>query len=112
MSALQITNALITAGTTISVPVKIGVQNIVGFSMPPIWSSGAITFRVSSDGGMSYLSLVGIDNSPVTIATPDANTFISVDPKLFAGTNLLEIVCATSPAANAVIGVALREVAF
>jgi hypothetical protein len=97
MADLEIINAIIAAGTTISTPVGIGFKAIVGFVMPSVWASGALTFRVSPDG-VSFLPYVDVNNAAITISTPAAGTFISIDPKTFAGVNELELVCATAPA--------------
>jgi hypothetical protein len=109
---LEVINATITAGQTVSAPAGIGFKVIVGFAMPPVWTSGALTFRGISPTGASFLPLVDVNNAAITIPTPAANTLIGVDPKLFAGVNELELVCTTAPAANAVIGIAVRPVAF
>jgi hypothetical protein len=61
---------------------------------------------------VNFLPFVDMSNAAITIATPTAGTLISVDPKTFACVNLLELVCATAPSANAVVGVAVRSVAF
>jgi hypothetical protein len=61
---------------------------------------------------VTFLPLVDITNAAVTISTPAAGTFISIDPKTFVGVNEFEIVCATAPAANAVIGLAVRTVSL
>jgi hypothetical protein len=66
MADLEIINAIIAAGTTISTPAGIGFKTIVGFVMPSVWASGALTFRVSP-GGVSFLPYVDVE---VTAAPP------------------------------------------
>jgi hypothetical protein len=111
MAALEIIPATIAAGQTVSAPVSIGVKTVVGLAMPAVWSSGALTFRISPDGA-SFLPFVDTSNSAIAVSTPAAGTFIGVNPTLFAAVNEFEIVCATAPAGNAVIGVAVRAAAF
>jgi hypothetical protein len=111
MADLEIINATIAAGQTVSAPVGVGYKTIVGFVMPSVWASGALTFRASPDG-VSFLPFVDTSNAAITIATPAAGTFISVDPKLFACANLLELACATAPSAGSTIGVVVRSVAL
>jgi hypothetical protein len=108
---LEIINATIAAGQTVSAPVGIGFKVIVGFAMPPVWASGALTFRVSHDG-VSFLPFVDMSNAAITIPTPAAGTFININPTMFAGVNELALVCASTPVANATVGIAIRGVAF
>jgi hypothetical protein len=109
---LEIINTKIAAGTTISAPVGIGFKVIVGLVMPSTWASGALTFRASPDGGVTFLPYVDINNAAISIPTPAAGTFININPTMFAGVNELELVCASAPAANATVGIAVRGVAF
>lgn len=109
---IEVLSAPISAGTTISSPVKIGVKTIVGFTIPATYASGALTFRASVDGGVTFLSFVDTSNNPITIAAPSAGTFINVNPSMFSGVNELEIVCASAPSSNVVIEVVIRPAAF
>jgi hypothetical protein len=60
-------NTTIPAGQTTSAPVAIGVKTIVGIVMPPTWAGGALTFRVSPDGGVSFQPYVDTSNDAITI---------------------------------------------
>jgi hypothetical protein len=63
---LEILPCTISAGQTASAPVGIGVKTIVGLVVPPVWTSGALTFRASPDG-VSFLPVVDTTNAPITI---------------------------------------------
>jgi hypothetical protein len=60
---LEILSCTISAGQTASAPVGIGVKTIVGLVVPPVWTSGALTFRASPDG-VSFLPVVDTTNGP------------------------------------------------
>jgi hypothetical protein len=47
MADLEIINATIAAGQTVSAPVGIGVKVIVGLVMPPVWTETSV--RPSQD---------------------------------------------------------------
>jgi hypothetical protein len=111
MADIELFNAVIAAGQTASAPVATGFKTIVGLAMPSVWASGALTFRVSTDG-VDFLPFVDTSNAAITVATPSAGTFVGVSPQTFAGVNQFELVCATARAANAVIGVAVRTIGF
>jgi hypothetical protein len=66
VSDLEVIPATIPAGQTVSAPVGIGFKTIVGFVMPAVWSSGALTFRARPDGS-SYLPFVDVNNAAITI---------------------------------------------
>jgi hypothetical protein len=96
MADVEIINATIPAGATVSAPVGIGFKTVVGFVMPPVWASGALTFRASADG-TTFLPCVDTTNTAITISAPAAGTFITIDPKLFAAVNELELVMRYRP---------------
>jgi hypothetical protein len=80
MADLEVIAATIVAGQTVSAPVGIGFKVIVGFAMPAVWASGALTFRISHDG-VTFLPFVDTSNAAITIPTPAAGTFIGIDPQ-------------------------------
>ena len=111
MADLEIINATIPAGQTVSRPIGTGFKVIVGFVIPAGYASGALKFNASPDG-TNFLSYVDNTGAAITIATPAAGTFIAVDSDFFAGVNLLQLVVATAPGANTIIGVVVRSVSF
>jgi hypothetical protein len=57
---LEIIPCTIPAGQTVSAPVGIGFKTVVGFVMPAVRTSGALTFRASPDCGASFLPFVAV----------------------------------------------------
>jgi hypothetical protein len=112
MSDLEIIPANIPTGQTVSAPVAVGFKTPVALSIPSGYTGGALKFNVSPDGGATFQPLFDAANAAVTITAPAAGSFISLAPATLAGVNMLQLVVATAPAANTVIGLACRALAF
>jgi hypothetical protein len=111
---LETLQCTILSGQTVSRPIGTGFKVIVGFVIPAGYASGALKFNISPDGA-AFLPYVDIANAAITVTGPTVagpGLFVNVDSDLFAGVNLLQLVCATAPAANTTIGVVVRSVSF
>ena len=59
--------AVIAAGQSLSGPCALGALTLVGISMPAAWSTAALTFQVSPDGGTTWQELYDGAGNAVTV---------------------------------------------
>jgi len=78
------------SGTTTSDAVHLGQDTIVGIAIPASWAGTSLTFTVSIDGGVSFLTL---GNTTLTVA---ASTVYAVDPTDFACVTHVKLVSGSS----------------
>ena len=108
--------ATIAAGTSLSGPVSLGALTLVGISMPAVWTTAALTFQVSPDGGTTWQELYDGAGNEVTI-TAAAGQFIIplADPSyLWRGVNLVQVRSGTAASpvnqvAAAVVNIVTRS---
>jgi hypothetical protein len=109
---LEILQAVVPAGQTVSAPVGIGFKTPVALSIPSGYTGGALKFNASPDGGVTWQPLFDATNTAVAITAPAAGSFIALNPTTFAGVNMLQLAVTTASAVSTVIGLAVRTVSF
>lgn len=80
--------------------VAMGADTLVGIWMPAAWTTAALTFQVSPDGGVTWLELFNDGGSAVSIAAA-AGQFISLVTNTnytWRGINLLKVRSGTAGA--------------
>jgi hypothetical protein len=82
--------ATIAPGGSLSGPVAIGFDTLVGVSMPASWTTASITFQVSPDGGTTWQELYDGNGTAVSI-TAAAGQFIQMTSYLWRGMNMFQI---------------------
>jgi hypothetical protein len=87
--------ATIAPGASLSDPVATGVDTLVGISMPATWTTAALTFQVSPDGGTTWQELYDGAGNEVTV-TAAANQFIQLTSYLWRGMNMFQVRSGTS----------------
>lgn len=79
----------IAAGQSLSPQVDIGTKSLVGIQIPANWTTAAIAFQVSIDGGATWgpLLTTGGSATPYAIAsvTGGAQAYVAVDPSTLRG---------------------------
>jgi hypothetical protein len=90
--------ATIAIGTALSGPVPLGALTLVGISMPAVWTTAALTFQVSPDGGTTWQELYDGAGNEVTIAAAAGQFVIPLaDPSYFwRGINMVQVRSGTS----------------
>jgi hypothetical protein len=113
---LTLTPATIAAGASQSGPVSLGALTLVGISMPAAWTTAALTFQVSPDGGTTWQELYDGAGNEITI-TGAAGQFLILPPFPsydWRGVNMLQVRSGTagSPVnqvAQAIINLVTRQ---
>lgn len=89
--------AVIAIGTALSPEADLGAGTLVGVAMPAAWTAAAITFQVSSDGGVTWNEMTTSAGAAVSF-TVAASQYIAVDPTLWRGVNAVKVRSGTSGA--------------
>lgn len=82
--------ATILAGAALSGEVDIGGNTLVGITMPAAWTTAAMTFSVSTDGGTTWCEMTTSAGAEVSY-TVAASQYIAVDPTLWRGVNAVKV---------------------
>ena len=82
-------------GTALSAEVDMGADTLVGITMPAAWTAAALTFQVSTDGGVTFNEMNSSAGSAVSF-TVAASQYIAVDPTLWRGVNAVKVRSGTS----------------
>jgi hypothetical protein len=92
--------ATIAAGQSLSGPVPMGVDTLVGIEMPAAWTAAPLTFQVSPDGGTTWQELYDGAGNEVTIlaASAAAGRFIQMTSYMWRGINMLRVRSGTAGA--------------
>lgn len=111
---ITVVDATIAAGQSLSGPVAIGPQTLVGIQMPATWTAAVLTFQVSLDGGATWQENYDA-NGEVTFQAA-AGQYIAVDYAQWGGVAMLQVRSGTVGApvnqtSAAVIGLVARTVA-
>jgi len=97
--------------TSESLDLQKSADCVLGIVTPAALTSTAITFEASFDGGTTWVPVQQVDGGGAFSLTVSTSQFIPIDPRVFAGVELLRIVGGSSEGADREIGVVLREVA-
>lgn len=92
---MQVTQATILNGASLSDVVVLDGQTLTGIAMPAAWTAAGLSFQVSYDGGTTYQEMVDSGNVAVTF-TVAAAQFIAVEPLLWLGVQRLKVRSGTS----------------
>jgi hypothetical protein len=82
--------AVIGAGAALSGVVRLGVETLVGISMPAAWTAADLTFQVSPDDGQTFGEAQDGANNAIDLKVA-AGQYIQIDPKGWRGVNCLKI---------------------
>lgn len=82
--------ATIANGAALSAEIDLGANVLCGINMPAVWSAAAMTFQVSTDGGVTWNEMTTSAGAAVSYTVASAQ-YIAVDPLLWAGINALKI---------------------
>lgn len=82
--------ATIANGASLSGETDLGIQSLVGIFMPAAWTTAAITFQVSPDGGVTWDEMTITAGAAVSY-TVAAGQYIAVDPTLWRGINAIKV---------------------
>jgi hypothetical protein len=83
--------AVIAAGASLSAAVPMGVDTLVGVSMPAAtWTPAQLTLQVSPDGGTTWLELYDGTGNPIAIQGA-AGQQIMLTSNLFRSINMFKI---------------------
>lgn len=89
--------ATIAASGSLSSEVDFGIGTLVGIAMPAAWTAAALTFQVSTDGGITFNEMTTSAGVAVSF-TAAAGQYIAVDPTLWRGVNAIRVRSGTSGA--------------
>lgn len=89
------TAAVIAAAGNISPAVDLGGLRLMGIVMPATWTTAAITFKVSADGGATWNNLYDSLGAEVSISVAASGAY-NIDPAVFAHWKLLKVRSGTS----------------
>jgi hypothetical protein len=87
---LPLQQATIAAGASLSGLVSLGAFTLVGIFLPAAWTTAALTFQASPDGGVTFYE-VNDAAANFVIASAAAGTFIGIDPSIWRGVNCLVV---------------------
>lgn len=109
----------IAAEAAISAEVDIGGYPLVGIFVPVNWTTAAITFQGSPDGGTTWGEVTDITGTPIEISSLTGGAlayFVALDPTKLRGLRSLKVRSGTQAApvnqANAVILTLLTRPVF
>lgn len=110
---IETSAATIAGGASLSGEVDLGAKTLVGIAMPAAWDAADLTFQVSVDG-TTWLDVQS--TSAELDYKAAAGQYISVDPSLWRGANMLKVRSGTKAAAvnqtaQRVITLVIRPVA-
>jgi hypothetical protein len=75
-----------------------GQRLLCGVRVPSGWTTAAVSFQVSHDGGTTYSVLWSDSGAEYSIAAVTASLYVAVDPTLFLGATHVKIQSGTSGA--------------
>lgn len=109
---LEVIQAKIASGTSLSAEADIGSKLLVGVVMPATWDAASVTFQVSLDGGQTFLDLHNVTAEVSLVAA--ASQFIALDPAAYRGVNAIKVRSGTSASAvnqtaDRIVGLAVRS---
>jgi hypothetical protein len=84
--------AIIAPGASLSAPVSIGAQRLVGIVVPAGWVAGVLTFQTSIDGvNWNEVYDIAGDEIQVAASATAAGAFVAIDPTIWQGVNMLTV---------------------
>lgn len=85
--------AAIALGAALSAQVDIGGYTLVGIMVPSTWTTAAITFQGSPDGGTTWGEVTDITGVPIEVTSLTGGTayFVALDPAKFRGLRSLKV---------------------
>jgi hypothetical protein len=85
----------ITATGSLSTVANLGIKTLVGIQLPSNWTTAALSFQVSSDGGTTFQELFdGVAGTAVSVAATAgvASQFIAMsNDGIWSGVNCLKV---------------------
>ncbi len=97
--SVEIVNATIASGASLSAQVNIGDRQLCGIYVPTGWTTAVITFQASPDGGITFGELVDIAATAISVSSITADKFVALDPARFRCVNCIKVRSGTSGAA-------------
>lgn len=90
MNALDVANATIANGQSLSGAVNLGGLRLFGIVMPAAWTAANLTYQMSHDSGVTWINMYDVNGSELT-ATAGTSRFIAIDPANFAAVPMIKI---------------------
>ena|ERR1700733_4146850 len=90
-----------TPSAAIAGGVALGADTLAAIQMPATWTTAALTFQVSPDGGTTWCELYDDAGNEVTVTTPLASSmivFASHPSSLWRGINMIKVRSGTAAA--------------
>jgi hypothetical protein len=91
---VDLIQAVIAAGNSISAEIDIGAKSLVGLVLPANWiaAAGGISFQVSVDGGATWGELTTVAGTPYSIGfTAAGAAYLAIDPTTLRGAQALKV---------------------
>lgn len=112
---IDLINATIAAGQSLSAEIDLGAKTLVGIVMPAAWTAAGLSFQVSIDGGVTWVEHTSSAGAATAFTVAPAQ-YIAVDPTLWRGVNAVKVRSGTlgSPVvqvAQAILKLVTRSVA-
>ena len=81
------------SGAAISAQINIGQKTPVAIAVPANWTTAALSFQASGDGGATFGELLDATATAVSVSsiTGGAYTVIQLDPTKWRGINCLKV---------------------
>lgn len=107
ISLTDFATTTIASGQSLSTAVDLGGLRLFGIVMPAAWTTAALTFQMSPDGGATYNNMFD-DSGAEFLIQSDVSRYIMLDPVAFAPVQWLKL--RSGPAAAAVAQSASRTI--
>jgi len=91
----------IASGASLSGGVNLGDKILSAIIVSAAWTTAALTFQASDDGGVTWKNMFDSGGNEITIASAAvvAGQRISIDPSDFAGVDMIKVRSGTSGSA-------------